>query len=61
MPEHLLRKGDAALFRRYQQAAGGTVRYLTVAPEVEGVVDMIREDSFPSSASTSSRRNWPSR
>lgn len=45
MPEHLLRKGDAALFRRYQQAAGGTVRYLTVAPEVEGVVDMIREIS----------------
>ncbi len=45
MPEHLLRKGDAALFRRYQQAAGGTVRYLTVAPEVEGVVDMIRKIS----------------
>lgn len=45
MPEHLLRKGDAALFRRYQQAAGGMVRYLTVAPEVEGVVDMIREIS----------------
>ncbi|MDE6954486.1 MAG: N-acetylglucosamine-6-phosphate deacetylase [Oscillospiraceae bacterium] len=45
MPEHLLRKGDAALFRRYQQAAGGTVRYLTVAPEVEGVVDLIREIS----------------
>ena len=45
MPEHLLRKGDAALFRRYQQAAGGTVRYLTVAPEVEGVVDMILEIS----------------
>ena len=45
MPEHLLRKGDAALFRRYQQAAGGTVRYLTVAPEVEGGVDMIREIS----------------
>ncbi len=45
MPEHLLKKGDAALFRRYQQAAGGTVRYLTVAPEVEGVVDMIREIS----------------
>ena len=45
MPEHLLRKGDAALFRKYQQAAEGSVRYLTVAPEVEGVVDMIREIS----------------
>ena len=43
MPEHLLRTGDAALFRAYQQAAGGDIRYLTVAPEVEGVVDMIRE------------------
>ena len=43
MPEHLLRTGDAALFRRYQDAAGGAVRYLTVAPEVPGVVDMIGE------------------
>ena len=43
MPESLLRPGDAALFRRYQQAAGGAVRYMTVAPEVPGVVDMIRE------------------
>ncbi len=43
MPESLLRTGDAALFRRYQQAAGGAVRYMTVAPEVPGVVDMIRE------------------
>ena len=41
MPEHLLRAGDTALFRRYQDAAGGSVRYLTVAPEVPGVVDMI--------------------
>lgn len=43
MPEHLLRKGNAALFRKYQAAAGGAVRYLTVSPEVEGVVDMIGE------------------
>lgn len=45
MPEHLLRKGDPALFRQYQQAAEGAVRYITVSPEVEGVVDMIREIS----------------
>ena len=45
MPEHLLRAGDAALFRRYQDAAGGTVRSLTVAPEAVGVVDMIGEIS----------------
>ena len=43
MPEHLLRKGNAALFRKYQEAAGGAVRYLTVSPEVAGVVDMIGE------------------
>ena len=45
MPESLLRAGDAALFQRYQEAAGGAVRYLTVAPEAEGVVDMIAQVS----------------
>ena len=45
MPESLLRTGDAALFQRYQDAAGGAVRYLTVAPEVEGVADMIAQIS----------------
>ncbi len=43
MPGQLLRTGDAALFRRYQAAAGGAVRYMTVAPEVAGVPEMIRE------------------
>ncbi len=43
MPESLLRAGDTALFRRYQAAAGGGVRYITVAPEVPGAADMIRE------------------
>lgn len=41
MPEHLLRTGDPALFYKYQQAAQGTIRYMTVSPEVEGVVEMI--------------------
>ena len=45
MPEHLLRTGDAALFRSYRDAAGGTVRYLTAAPEVPGVVEMVEEIS----------------
>ncbi len=45
MPERLLRTGDAALFRKYQAAAGGAVKYITVAPEVPGAVDMIREIS----------------
>ena len=43
MPEHLLQKGNAALFRKYQQAADGAVRYMTVSTEVEGVADMIGE------------------
>lgn len=42
MPAHLLRTGDSTLFRRYQQAAHGTVRYLTVSPEIAGVPEMIR-------------------
>ena len=42
MPEHLLRKGDVAWLRRCQQQAGGNIRYLTVAPEIEGVMEVIR-------------------
>ena len=41
MPERLLRKGDPELLRRYQERAEGNIRYITVSPEVEGVVDMI--------------------
>ncbi len=41
MPERLLRKGDAKLLNAYQERAEGGIRYLTVSPEVEGVVDMI--------------------
>lgn len=43
MPEHLLKKGSAALLRRYQEAFEGVVRYLTVSPEVEGVPEMIAQ------------------
>lgn len=41
MPEHLLRKPDIELVRAYQQRAKGNIRYITVSPEVEGVVEMI--------------------
>ena len=41
MPPELLREGDAELFLRYQERARGRVRYMTVAPEVPGVPDMI--------------------
>ncbi|WP_245798952.1 N-acetylglucosamine-6-phosphate deacetylase [Collinsella vaginalis] len=42
MPEHLLmHEADFDLFRRYQEESGGNVRYVTLAPEVPGVEEMI--------------------
>lgn len=41
MPEHLLKTGSAALAAHYQELAEGNIRYMTVSPEVEGVLDMI--------------------
>ena len=43
MPESLLRQGDASLLRRYQADFPGVVKYITVSPEVPGVIDMIRQ------------------
>ena len=41
MPEHLLKKPDMELLKAYQEEAEGEVRYITVSPEVEGIVDFI--------------------
>lgn len=41
MPEHLLKKNDISLVRHYQEAAEGSIRYITISPELEGVQDMI--------------------
>lgn len=41
MPEHLLKKNDIPLVRRYQELAEGNIRYITISPELEGVQDMI--------------------
>ncbi len=41
MPEHLLIRPELELIREYQQRAGGNIRYITVAPEVEGIVELI--------------------
>ena len=42
MPEHLLmHEADPELFRQYQEASGGHVRYTTLAPEVPGVPELI--------------------
>lgn len=43
MPEYLLRKPDLALLKEYQEAAGGDIRYITVSPEIPGVIDFIPE------------------
>lgn len=43
MPEHLLQKANVSLFEKYQKAAGGRIKYITVSPEVEGVPDLIRD------------------
>ncbi len=41
MPEYLLREGDESLLRAYQSKFPGVIRYITVSPEVPGVLDMI--------------------
>ena len=43
MPDYLLQKGNTELLRHYQDVAKGHVRYITCAPEVEGVAEMIPE------------------
>ena len=41
MPEHLLQKPNLELVKEYQEAAEGEIRYITVSPEIEGMVDFI--------------------
>ncbi len=41
MPEYLLQKPNLDLVREYQEAADGEIRYITVSPEVESMVDFI--------------------
>lgn len=43
MPEHLLQKPNLALLKEYQEAAKGNIRYITVSPEIEGMVEFIAE------------------
>ena len=42
MPEHLLKQSpDIGLLRKYQNAAGGDIRYITVSPELAGMPEFI--------------------
>lgn len=44
MPEQLLKlTPDRALVEAYQKRAGGAIRYMTVSPELDGIVDFIPE------------------
>lgn len=51
MPEELLQKASIELYRQYDAASGHHVRYLTIAPEVEGALDFIERmhDEVPCS------------
>ncbi len=41
MPEHLLQAKNIPLVEEYQKAAEGDIRYITVSPEVDGMVEDI--------------------
>ncbi len=41
MPEYLLQKANMPLLAEYQERAKGNIRYITVSPEVEGIVEAI--------------------
>lgn len=43
MPEQLLKEGDEDLLNQYREIANGSIRYITLAPEVRGVLPMIRK------------------
>lgn len=42
MPEYLLRSFDIDLLREYQERSGNRIRYLTAAPEVDGIAGGIK-------------------
>lgn len=43
MAEHLLKKADIDLFKKYYDASEGKITYITIAPEIEGGMELIRE------------------
>lgn len=44
-PDDKILPPDIALFDRFQQAASGNIRLITIAPEVPGAIDLIRHCS----------------
>ncbi|MGI6084639.1 MAG: N-acetylglucosamine-6-phosphate deacetylase [Acetivibrionales bacterium] len=43
MAESHLKKGDPQLFKKFYDAAEGIIKYVTVSPEVEGGMDLIKK------------------
>lgn len=43
MPENLLRYGDINLIKEYQDIAKGNIKYITIAPEFEENMEMIKD------------------
>lgn len=43
--EEYIRPADTEMFRRLQEAAGGMIRTVVIAPETEGAMDFIRANS----------------
>lgn len=43
MPEHLLQKPSYQLFCQLQEAARGLIKIVTIAPELEGAAELIRQ------------------
>lgn len=41
MPEYLLQKANMPLLKEYQDRAEGNIRYITISPEVKGIVEDI--------------------
>lgn len=41
MPEYLLQEANMPLLREYQERAQGNIRYITVSPEVNGIIEDI--------------------
>lgn len=41
MPEYLLQKSNLELLKEYQKEAEGNIRYITISPEVDGLVEDI--------------------
>lgn len=41
MPEHLLQTRNLTLLKEYQERAKGKIRYITISPEIEGIIEDI--------------------